>query len=291
MYFYLVGAANRVEFVQFLLRELEHYPEITAAAVEGASRTPASKHLPTFTTQLDYKDPGFVDFLLGLPDSENSVFLALMDGAVPAIVKSGLKSPSNQSSIQVCDKSWLKNLARDSGVPVPLDLDKGWAHVRPKVGNGSKGIGKQHLGPEFSRSDEFLYEEILEGVEVSIDAYRFTDGSYSAIARDRLRVVGGEVQHTMTRELTISESKVIDDLLQATKLRGPLNIQLMGDKSTLLEINPRFGGGCTASFHAGWPALRWVLTEYALDKNVSRQKIQYKHVEVKRAWTDFVWEV
>jgi hypothetical protein len=291
MHVYLVGAANRVEFVQFLLRHLAQHPEITVAAIESDARTPVAKFLQTFTTQLDYADPRFVDFLVDLPDSENSVFLALMDAAVPAIVKSGLKTPSNQSSIQVCDKSWLKLLARNSGVPVPSDVDIGWAHVKPKVGNGSKGIGRQHLGPGTLKSDDYLYEEVLEGVEVSIDAYRFKDGSYRAIARDRLRVVGGEVQHTKTRELTILESQVIDDLLNATQLRGPLNIQLMGKNSTLLEINPRFGGGCTASFHSGWHALRWILQEYVLDEEVSEETVKYDHVEVKRAWTDYVWEV
>jgi carbamoylphosphate synthase large subunit len=82
----------------------------------------------------------------------------------------------------------------------------------------------------------------------------------------------------------------VKDLLNATSLRGPLNIQLMGQFSTLIEINPRFGGGSTASLHAGWPALRWFLHEYALQRDVNEKTVLLRHVEVKRSWTDHVWE-
>lgn len=288
---YLVGAGNRAEFAQLLERKLRAYPQLEIFSIESSLRTPISRFFPTIQTDLKFQDPEFPHFLKSLPDSEESAFLALMDAAIPAVVQANVNTPSNQDSVQVCDKSWLKNLARSKGLAVPSEIERGWAHVKPKKGNGSAGIRKEFLGDEFRKLDDFLYEEIIEGDEVSIDAYRFKDGTFKAIARDRIRVVGGEVQHTRTRELTRIEFATIQKLLDSTNLRGPLNIQLMGESSTLLEINPRFGGGSTASIRAGWNGFEWFLLEYALDREVINPSVEYKHVEVIRAWADYQWEV
>jgi carbamoylphosphate synthase large subunit len=101
--------------------------------------------------------------------------------------------------------------------------------------------------------------------------------------------VGGEVQHTRTRELTKLEKSRIDALLSEFKLMGPINVQFMGPDLKLLEINPRFGGGSTASIKAGWTATTWFLQEYVLGHSQVNQGNDFKHVEVMRAWKDYVW--
>jgi hypothetical protein len=63
----------------------------------------------------------------------------------------------------------------------------------------------------------------------------------------------------------------------------------MGESSKILEINPRFGGGSTASIKAGWLANQWLVEEYCLGKSMTSPEPEFKHVEVIRAWKDYVW--
>lgn len=74
-------------------------------------------------------------------------------------------------------------------------------------------------------------------------------------ARRRVEVSGGEAMRTVT----VSDPE-IDALtrrvLASTGLRGAVTVQFMrdlddGGRLLLMEINPRLGGGCVCSVHAG----------------------------------------
>jgi len=218
--------------------------------------------------------------------------LPLMDSSIESVLKVGSLAsyPVTEDSLTVLNKRHLKDICKVIGVPTPNDVTSGWAHVKPVFGNGGKGAGVTNLGDgKVKDLTNFIYEEILVGPEVSVDVYIFADGHYSAIARDRLNVVGGEVQHTKTRDLTDPEKTYIDALLSELRLRGPVNVQFMGPDLKLLEINPRFGGGSTASIKAGWQATTWFSQEYLLEQSQVKQTSEFKHVEIVRAWKDYVW--
>jgi hypothetical protein len=289
----LVGAGNRVELVS-LLEEAARELELTLriSSIERTSRTPIASLVNVVTTKLDFHSPEFAEFLLEHLNGRPSLVLSLMDRAVASLAALGTNvvTPLTLDSAKVLNKQYLKTKCIENGIPVPKDVDFGPAHVRPLYGNGSVGTSTIYLDSASRReTNSFLYEEILTGVEVSVDAYVFTDGNFSAIARDRLRVVGGEVQHTRTRELTQTELQRMQKLLSIFTFRGPINVQFMGPLCKLLEINPRFGGGSTASIRAGWAAPKWLLTEYLLRLDCNYEAHAFEHVEVMRAWKDYVW--
>ena len=290
----LIGAANRVELADHIIEAGRNSSlNLSLLAVEASTRSPIATRANVATTNLSFPSSDFTEFLVENFSSPGDVILPLMDSSIASVfgASSSIVTPVTKSSVSVLDKKHLKSLCATLGVQTPEDVRKGIAHVRPIFGNGSKGISVVDLDSINTHLDHsfYLYEEVLDGKEVSVDTYVFQDGTYSAIARERLRVVGGEVQHTLTRDLSDLERKNVEALLLELNLRGPLNFQFMGEDSKLLEINPRFGGGSTASIKAGWLANHWLLEEYCLGNPMTSPKPFFNHVEVIRAWKDYVW--
>ena len=289
----LIGAGNRVEFADLALSAAADLGiNLRLISVEFDEKTPIASRADIITTPLLFSAEEFTEFLRNRFSGENYLVLPFMDSAVFRIcgAKSHFKSPVGADAAKVLNKDYLKRLCEKNGIPIPKNVSSGEAHIRPIFGNGGIGIARTTISStEPLNLDEFLYEEVLSGPEVSLDVYIFMDGTYSAIARDRLRVVGGEVQHTKTRDASQVEIGILEKLLSSLELRGPVNIQLMGEDPKLLEINPRFGGGSTASIHAGWPAIKWLMQEYFLGSTPLMTRPEFKHVEVVRAWKDYLW--
>ncbi len=277
-----------------LLEKASHELQISLkiSSIESSSRVPIAPFVQVISSDLAFDSSEFSKFVRENSRLRPTVTLPLMDKAIWALAELGseIRTPVTEDSAKVLNKRYLKHKCMDIGIPVPKDVLTGPAHARPIFGNGGLGTAILNLDVELDVDPEmFLYEEILTGSEVSVDVYIFIDGTYSAIARDRLRVVGGEVQHTKTRELTESELQNIQKLMSIFFLRGPINVQFMGEESKLLEINPRFGGGSTASIRAGWNAPFWLISEYLLGIDQFSYLAPFKHVEVMRAWKDYVW--
>lgn len=289
----LIGAANRFELATFLLQAGDFFDrEVSLVSIERSNRVPIATLARIEQVQHDFASIEFRDELSRIFRVESfDLVLPLMDGAIQAVVELGLPSPANIHSISCLNKRNLKETAKSLGIPVPQFVEIGPAHIRPVFGNGGKGIRvvqqAELIGEELKTQS--LVEEILQGPEFSFDVYAFLDGDFQVSARERIKVVGGEVQHTRTRRPSQLEIEMIGKLLDAIPLRGPLNFQFRGEPLHLLEINPRFGGGATASIHSGWSGPKWLMAEYLL-REPSRIEIEpVTEVEVLRAWRDFVW--
>lgn len=289
----LVGAGNRVEFGKLLLTAgAQMGKRVELFSIESSLRQPISSVASVISTELGFNSDGFVSLLREVAGDYGIDFvLPLMDSAIPAVLRSGVASPVNQSAIDVLDKLELKKSAIELGILVPNKVKYGRAHLRPRFGNGGRGVRIVEEVSELPKSDilTHLVEDVIEGEECSLDVYVFRNGDFTICARERLRIVGGEVQHTTTREATLDEKQIVDFLLGKYPLRGPINVQLKGSPQRLLEINPRFGGGSTASIRSGWNALEWVLKEYGCDDLIEGQSPKIRNLEVKRAWQDFYW--
>ncbi len=66
-----------------------------------------------------------------------------------------------------------------------------------------------------------------------------------------------------------------------------MNFQFIGKPSVLLEINPRFSGGSTASISAGWLGPEWLIKEYLMKTGIDLGS-NYSHVHVVRSRKDHI---
>ena len=139
--------------------------------------------------------------------------------------------------------------------------------VKERFGAGSRSIGIG-LSPADARRHatglaDPLFQPLVGGVEISIDAWLTSAGAVHGLAlRRRDRVVNGESQTTTTFRDARLEAQAAD-VLGRLDLSGPVVMQAMVGEAGLavIEVNARFGGASTASLSVGLDMLYWSLFE------------------------------
>jgi carbamoylphosphate synthase large subunit len=161
--------------------------------------------------------------------------------------------------------------------------------VKPKSGFGGRGIFEipDQVGLSQIDIDTMVIQDKVSGNEVTLDAFYDRKGKFvQGIARERISVVDGEVNHLVTRELSLIEIQYLQNL-GSIGARGPINMQLIGTSGNfkVLEINPRFGGGATASIEAGFDMPSMSLMHWILGEEI--QAMPVNHLEMVRSRQDF----
>lgn len=215
----------------------------------------------------------FAPFLSNIVESQDiDMIIPLMDSATVALsaMASTLPCDCVVSDPHLCrtmeDKQLADEWFRAHKIPVPTSNWRYPAIYKPRRGYGSRGIcvvsneeeDHWHRKPQW-----YFYQPLVTGTEYTVDAYVDGNGQLvSALSRQRIEVIGGEVTHSRTQR----HEGILDltrRILAHPGWRGPITLQFM-DTATgpvILEINPRFGGGSPHSIHLGLDAPRWILRE------------------------------
>jgi predicted ATP-grasp superfamily ATP-dependent carboligase len=294
----LIGASKRYDSIKLLIDSavsLNLQLELYSIEYDSSEFHPISE-LATIVEGPLFDDPDFLKTITNLCSQDaTTIFIPFMDSAAFAIsshsnMDSTIFLVSKYSKL-LSNKGSMKRLAIDLGVQVIPNTENLWPKIiKPADGFGSRGI---HLVRRLSDmegidylSDGYIFEDFIDGIESSVDVY-FSKSKelHSAIARDRIMVEGGEVVHTRTRNPNSFELDAIFKFC-CYGLVGPINFQFIssGSKKYLMEVNPRFSGGSTASIRAGWEAWKWILEEYVLKTPLSKPQI--RHLELFRTRRD-----
>ena len=151
---------------------------------------------------------------------------------------------------------------RKNSFSIPSDDGSFPKIAKPAEGSASQGliiIRDEDEWKEFydnHSGGKYLVQKFIEeGIEYTVDCYVSETGKILAVVpRIRLEVSGGEA----TKTVTVREEEIIslsEKILKAAELKGPVTIQFIRSRQTqklyVMEINPRFGGGCIAAIEAG----------------------------------------
>lgn len=137
--------------------------------------------------------------------------------------------------------------------------------VKPAAGSGSVGLRRASTADvlrAMTLTADDVIEEIAPGLEFTLDALVSGEGRcVSLVPRRRIEVRAGEVSKAVTvrhESLERLGHAIVHALPGAF---GPLNIQVFvdGDHLTVIEINPRFGGGFPLSLAAGADFPLWMV--------------------------------
>jgi carbamoyl-phosphate synthase large subunit len=139
--------------------------------------------------------------------------------------------------------------------------------IKPRTGSASAGIVFATRRAEIDLIEnvaDFVVEEQLAGIEYTIDVLATSPGRcVCAVPRRRMEIRGGEITKAQTCRLPELESLACRISETLPGAYGVLNIQVMVGESgpTVLEINPRFGGGFPLTWEAGGDYPKWMLEE------------------------------
>lgn len=220
-----------------------------------------------------FDSPDFISYLWAVVESQNiDVVVPMMDSATVALSAQAADLPcySVVSDPTLCrtmeDKQLADEWFRAHDIPVPTSKWHYPAIYKPRRGYGSRGIAivRDKYEDSYHRKPEwYFYQPLVTGTEYTVDAYVDSAGvMVSALSRQRVEVINGEVTHSVTRRhegiLTLTRR-----ILAQPGWRGPITLQFMDTAAgpVLLEINPRFGGGAPHSIHLGLDAPRWIVRE------------------------------
>ncbi|GGE14538.1 carbamoyl phosphate synthase large subunit [Polymorphobacter glacialis] len=160
-----------------------------------------------------------------------------------------------------------RTLPVEEALAKPLDWP-GPLFVKPRYGSASRGVRAVDSlasldGETFP--EPMLAQALLAGSEYTINMFFDREGSLcSAIAHERLRVRGGEVEKGITRRNPRLLRLARDLAAVLPEPRGALCFQAMvapDGTASIFEINARFGGGYPLAHRAGANFARWLIEE------------------------------
>jgi len=159
---------------------------------------------------------------------------------------------------------WVsEEILEERNIPWPI-------MAKHRFGQGSKGQcifssrkALEHFIKQDQKSEEYIYQEFLEGTEYGLDVINDLEGNYKGtLARRKIAMRAGETDIAVTEDPTPFQS--LSEVLGAElKHGGILDVDIIcrDDTLFLLDLNPRFGGGYPFSHLAGadLPAayIRW----------------------------------
>jgi len=184
-----------------------------------------------------------------------------------------------------------------TSVVAPKALEQRYV-IKERYGSGARSLcitdDDVKFGQHVLSLRSPIFQPFYEGSEFSLDAYTTESGRvFGMICRFRLRVSNGESVITETFRSDRAES-LSCLFLDSLNFYGPVVIQgfISGDKVTLMECNPRFGGCSTTSSSLGLDLIYLLLFEAcfgeSLLKDFSRPAREVRLVRYAADRIDFL---
>jgi len=235
-------------------------------------------------------DPAYIDHMVRLTrDASIDLIIPLIDSDLLPLARAkprfaeagGTVVVSEARTVEICrdklkafhhltaaridtPRTWTYEEARRMANP-PLPV-----FVKPRAGSAGAGLHLIETRYDLEQIprwvDDPIVQEYVRGEEFTLDAYTGFDGRPACVVpRRRIRVRGGEVsqaQVVLDPEVIAIGRKVVGALQGC---RGVVTIQCIrafNGRISVIEINPRFGGGVPLSIAAGADMPRWLLAEH-----------------------------
>lgn len=280
----LLNAGRRVELLNCFRRQLEaENAKIRIVASDINTLAPAW-HLADDRFLLPpSRDPNFVEALIRLCQSERiTLVIPLIDPDLgvladnqPAIEATGARVlVSPPQTIRICrDKVLTSDFLAARNLPsipvLPIAQARAAALpliVKPRSGSASIGVFKASARSELElflgHVPDAIVQPCIAGEEFTVDVFCDPQSGRNllAVPRRRLKVRGGEVSVGRIERDDVIES-LATQVAEAVGIAGPANIQVIvaSDGPRMLEINPRFGGGCPLSIAGRAPFVGWCI--------------------------------
>ncbi|ELC9557880.1 ATP-grasp domain-containing protein [Vibrio alginolyticus] len=147
--------------------------------------------------------------------------------------------------------------------------------IKPICGQGSLGVSEIESPAELQDwlankyQEGFILQQKVQGIEYTVDvALRNGDIVFQS-PRRRVKVRGGECMISQV-EITDLITSFVNDICSNFEFSGVFNVQIFVDKSSnevsLIEFNPRFGGGSDLTIEAGGNIPYTLLSIYDSDR-------------------------
>ena len=168
--------------------------------------------------------------------------------------------------------------------------------VKPRVGRGSRGIGKVENSYELAEfikesaysAEELLSQPYLPGTEYTVSVVVWRDGEVQSVVPKEIISKIGVTKMAITRK-NKKIHQLCRDIQNKLKANGPFNVQLRLDNQGdpyVFEINPRFSTSITLTMASGIDELGGLLSQALFGKKSFKFSEWHDGVVMIRHTTD-----
>lgn len=302
-----LGAAKRVSLLERFLEaaqrlkcQLEFHSFESTAGFYPISHLAHIEAAPKFTSQ-EFQEK----LSTYIQNHKINIVIPNMDAAAAALSQFREKNAPSDcwcvvSTSKLTQAMYAKDHAQaffqEQGLNCPANTPGRFPKIaKPILGFGSRGIQKIMTADGLKNIPATsLIEDFIEGAETTADFYMSPKSGFTgAVLRDRIEVSDGEVMVCRTRLPDIQEQELLNKIAAISGWEGCVTVQYIRERATgipyLIEINPRFGGGATASIEAGLDMAYYILTEFLGQRIEPMQKPRL--IMMSRARRDFFIEI
>lgn len=266
-----LGGSKRVSMGRKFISAGHHAGEdVKLFSYELSTDEPIAS-IATVIPGLRWNDPGVTAHLKEVVAANGiELVVPFVDGAVEVAARlvgecKGLFAPVSRPELcrTMFDKAAAAVTFERAELPVPATMLPGHAEfpciAKPRFGSASNGIviARTPADLEGINPDDYIVQQYIEDAEeYTVDCYvSMIDTTPLVISpRRRLSVAAGEVTST----ITVHDPEMLwltHAALTQLHLTGAVTIQYLRNRADgkllLMEVNPRLGGGCVATVHAG----------------------------------------
>lgn len=275
-----IGAAKRVSLLErFRNTEKLLNIKLNFFSYEINDNLPISKYA-TILHGLKWKDPLIEKNILNnIIDNKIDIVIPNVDPAIAIVSRIKKKYKNIYSPIsnsEICDIFYNKIEANKwlikNKFPVPSGRLIFPMIAKPRFGSASQGIVVINNKKEYAnfikvhKRQEYLIQKFITAQEFTVDGYINNKNKIiGLIPRKRLAIIGGESTLTsidLDKDIISLSKKIV----RKAQLKGPITIQYLkeinSNKSYVMDINPRFGGGVILSIEAGLNIPYYILCDY-----------------------------
>ncbi|WP_289047618.1 ATP-grasp domain-containing protein [uncultured Psychrobacter sp.] len=291
----ITSAGQRVSLVRFFKKELhklfsngcvfttDSNPKLAPAChvSDGFFEVPKATHNDYIDILLNICLKNDIGIVIPTIDTE----LNILSSNIEKFKKNGIEVViSEHHFVKTCrDKRKVNNLFLKHDIEIPKQFSRDElvfpVFVKPYDGSRSegiftafdiKGIKEGHFKNEKLMFMEYITDKDYD--EFTIDCYYDKHSNLKCVVpRKRIFVRAGEVNKGVTRNNFIVK-EFNEKLSKLEGARGCLTIQVFLHKKLDIikgiEINPRFGGGYPLAYLSGANFPKWIIEEYALQKEI-----------------------
>jgi len=268
-----IGSSNSLSFIKGLRKQDEIDVTIIGTDIYEKEFSAGAYFVDKFYKVPCAADPQFAVFLLKICKENNvHIVVPVIDEEFIPIssarddfgrINVEIMLPDYEQVLDCHDKFRTYQFLTKNGFPTPktwIDIPESPKYpllMKPRSGRGSKGVKTIYDANDIERRNktvEYIYQEMINGKEFTIDTLSGRDGKILAVVpRIRLETKNGNSTKSITVKNTDVEEICID-ICETLGLKGPANLQCMvADDGTpyFFEINSRIGSAVVLTIQAG----------------------------------------
>lgn len=293
----ILSCGTRNKIVQYFKDELNNKGKVFAT--DSSELAPALYEADEHFIVPRVDEPGYLERILEICTEYNITgVLSLIDPELSVLAKNkqsflDIGTTPIVSDYEVVEKSFDKYIFNQfleengfNSMKCYIDINEFYidlekevidfpVFVKPYNGSASININKVNSKDEldllFSKFDNLMIQEYMNGTEYGVDVYidMISNEPVSIFIKEKIKMRAGETD----KSVSVKDNELLElvkDFVEIASFKGIIDIDIFKaqDEYYISEVNPRFGGGYPHAYESGVNIPEQIITNLKKEENM-----------------------